>query len=782
MKISLLLLAMFLAVSANGQDVVNQTQGLQENLTAAEPIVSGQIVKEDSQQLAVLTTLSDSTGAIGVAVSTAKTGDQVAIATSGRTSVSVDGACNIQDFVTFVGSFGHCQSSAPTTQIIGTAASTVGTQGGSIFVHLGGISSNSSGSGSLGFTPAHQDLSVGTTGANVASLFSGCSSVLYLGADAACHALYFQTVQQSGVALTQRAVLNFLSPMVVSDNPSNTSIDVTCGNCLNQNNNAQGANQLISGGQVEWTGNYNFTVGAATYTISGMNYSSPLTNITLAAADPTNDRIDVIAVDNTNAVSVLQGTPANPPLEPTVDPTTQLELTFVYVTANTTAPAQITRADIYHSNTEWTTVRSANTNPPWNLASTNNPYDTTVDVEATTAGLNAFVSFTDPASATVDLGTVNNLVFYIRSKATWNVNRSLTLRWYNGATAKGQAVVLRNGTFGFNTSITTAYQQIAIPTTLFGISGIPVTTLRMTVSGTGATTIGFYLDDITLQGGAGTITLPNGILVYAGAWSATSSYSVNSVVTYNGSTYVAILPGTNNTPSPTSTFWTALSTGFNPATTTLFDDFLSGNTLSALGWAANGGGGAVTPNPTATNQQAANHPGIMEVQGGGSNNNWEYLILSSQNTKLLDPTANKFTITSTFLPAQTIVATPGGTMRFGVFDVTSMNQQNPNSAVYFESVAGGAWNCVVNNAGTPVAVSSGVSPATGTWQTFSITFSGATTGETWAINGTTVCGTQSQAMTSTANSSIGYEAVNTGSVQGAELIDYFSLTWNLTRR
>jgi hypothetical protein len=367
--------------------------------------------------------------------------------------------------------------------------------------------------------------------------------------------LEYQTAQQSGVAQTQRGVYNFLAPLVVSDNASNGSTDVTCANCLNVANNAQGANQIISGGMVEWTGNYNFTIGTATYTIAGTSYTSSLTNLTLATPDATKDRIDTIAVDNTGVVVVLQGDPADTPLAPTVDPATQLELSFVYVTANSSAPSLVTRNDIYHSNTEWTTSRSGTV---FTLASTNNPYDTTVDVEATNATLNSWVQFQTP-SGTVDLGTVNALVFYIRSKATWNAARNLSISWRSSGATKGSTVVLRDGTFGFSSSLTGSYQQISIPTSLFGISGVAVNNVRMTVSGSGSTTIGFYLDDVTLQAGVATTSLPNGIMIFRGAWSSSTAYQANDVVTNSGANFVALLPGTNNNPVSATSFWARLS-------------------------------------------------------------------------------------------------------------------------------------------------------------------------------------------------------------------------------
>jgi len=352
------------------------------------------------------------------------------------------------------------------------------------------------------------------------------------------------------------------NPIVATPNPITGSGTISCPSCLTAANGTN-ANQVLTGGFVEWTSLLNFTVGAATYSISGVNYSSPLTNITLATADPTNPRIDTIYVDNTGAVGVLTGTPNANPLAPAVNPATQLQLTFVYVAATATVPTQITKIDIYHSNTEWTSLASPATNPPWNLASTNFPYDTLVDIEATTPASGNYVSLTVPSSGTVDLGQSNTLVFYIRSKATWPSTASLTVQWYNGAVLTGSAAVLRDGSFGFSSSVTSGYTQIAMPNSLFGINGIPVTTVRFSVSGTGSNP-GFYLDDITLQAGNAPVTLPTGIMIFRNAWSSTTAYNANDVVIYNNSLYVALQAGTGQTPVSSGTYWAQT----NPATVT----------------------------------------------------------------------------------------------------------------------------------------------------------------------------------------------------------------------
>lgn len=320
--------------------------------------------------------------------------------------------------------------------------------------------------------------------------------------------------------------------------------------------------QIISGCGVEWVSGLTFQVGACSYQIKGSAYLSALTSVVLTTADPTNPRIDVIGVDVTGAVFTIAGTPAADPAQPTVDAATQLQLTFVTIGAGATTPTGVAAVSIYEENTEWTSAVTAH----FVAASTTNPYRGTKDIEATAAVLTNNVTLTKPAAGTVDLVNYNTLVLYIRSKATWptgntgaNAARTLSIFWRNGATQKGLQVVLRSGTFGFDSSNTTAYQQISIPTSLFNANGLLVTTLVIQVSGnTGTSSIGFYLDGISLQSGFGSAVLPTTLMNFRGTWNSTAAYNPNDTVVSGGDGYVALVANTNVAVTTTTT-WASLT-------------------------------------------------------------------------------------------------------------------------------------------------------------------------------------------------------------------------------
>ncbi len=358
------------------------------------------------------------------------------------------------------------------------------------------------------------------------------------------------------------AVLSVTGVGDISVSPANGM-----GNVVVSDSGSGGGNQPGSGCGIQYTSGLSFTVGACTYSINGVQYTSPLTNLTLTSADPTNPRIDAIAVDNLAApvgeAIIITGVPAANPATPSIDPATQLALDYILVPAGATTPGNVTTNTIYDENTEWTSTCTAHLA----CASTNNPYHLTKDIEGTAAVLNNNVQLVDPAAGTVDLATQNSLVFYIRSKGQWPTGasgataaRTLSIFWKNGSTVKGVAVTLRDGAYGFSSANTTSYQQISIPASAFGIFGIPVTTLEIQVAGpAGSSSIGFYLDWITLQAGINPNPPPSVGMNFRGIWNSSVAYNVNDTVnTANGNSYVALVANTNVAVTTTST-WAPLS-------------------------------------------------------------------------------------------------------------------------------------------------------------------------------------------------------------------------------
>lgn len=320
---------------------------------------------------------------------------------------------------------------------------------------------------------------------------------------------------------------------------------IACPTCNTGSSPGYVGSGLISGGGVVWKGNLDFTVSAAQYAIAGTIYTSPQTDVTLSAADSSLDRIDVIAVDNTGSVVTVPGTPAASPSAPLVAPT-QIELQLVTVPAAQTAPANTATTVLYDDNAgspgEWA---ATNSGAGFNPASTNNPFHGTVDVEATGVTTNNYVQL-QKGSGTIDLSSQNILTFYVRSKATWGSNRSLTIYFANGGAQKGVALTFREGSFGFSSSNTSSYQQIVIPISLFQTAAQSINQLVFKVAGSGGT-LGFYLDYLQLQSAASQVSAPStaDILSAATVSGGTKSSYKTEYQAITAGNSVDILPLTN---------------------------------------------------------------------------------------------------------------------------------------------------------------------------------------------------------------------------------------------
>jgi hypothetical protein len=263
---------------------------------------------------------------------------------------------------------------------------------------------------------------------------------------------------------------------------------------------------LVSGGQIVWTSNYNFTVSAASYYINGVLYASAQANITLDAADATNDRIDILAVNDAGAVAKITGTAAAQPSEPDIDPGTQLKLGIVFVAALSTAPAGAVNEVVYTEDAgsgsgEWNWTSSGS---GFTLNSTNNPATGTKDIEGTAVTAGSYAQGARGAG-TLNPASYTNLVMSIRSKAAWTNKRGLNVTLQLSGVTKGTAVAInREGSFGFSSAITASYQQVAIPLSAFAIpTGTLIDQVRITDFGG---SIGFYIDDIYFQSAATPVT------------------------------------------------------------------------------------------------------------------------------------------------------------------------------------------------------------------------------------------------------------------------------------
>jgi hypothetical protein len=260
---------------------------------------------------------------------------------------------------------------------------------------------------------------------------------------------------------------------------------------------------VVDGGQVTWESGLTFRVSAATYRIDGVVYTSTEQTITLDAADGTHPRLDVIALDTGGDVQKITGTAAAAASEPTTDPAAYVKLALVSVPAGATEPDGATTLTLYAENagdpTEWVWSASGGSIV---VSSTTNPHTGATTIEGTAVVAGVYARGTKGSGA-IDPNDYDHLMCFLRSKAAWTSGRGLLVSFRASGVLVGAGVqIRRTGTFGFDSTVTAAYQQVAIPISAFAIpAGTTVNQVQFEDFGG---SIGFYLDNISLQTGAST--------------------------------------------------------------------------------------------------------------------------------------------------------------------------------------------------------------------------------------------------------------------------------------
>jgi hypothetical protein len=280
-----------------------------------------------------------------------------------------------------------------------------------------------------------------------------------------------------------------------ANNPNGTNVYATLADLFQQDG-------LIDGSAV-WSGSgFIYDVTNLVYRIGGVLYTATATQVTLTAADPTLDRIDIIVVDTAGVISVKTGVPAPAPVAQPLDVDEVLVAT-VFVGAGTTAPV-INIEALYDENagspTEW-----VGTSDDLNVtfASVADPNTGTVSIETTSPlGSNKYIQLAKGSPYTIVSGSVD---FYIKAKQTMSTpSGQLYIGFYVAGSLVGNSVYIGGSPaniYGFDPTNTSTYQLVSIPITAFGVLPTTVDAIRF-FKGPGSTTAEFFLDSIEIQEGA----------------------------------------------------------------------------------------------------------------------------------------------------------------------------------------------------------------------------------------------------------------------------------------
>jgi len=276
--------------------------------------------------------------------------------------------------------------------------------------------------------------------------------------------------------------------------------------------------QLLTGG-ASWSGTgMVFDVTVLTYQISGVNYSSAATSVTLSVGDPSDPRFDAIVVDEFGVVSVITGIPSTNAITPTI-PGDQVLVQYVFVNAGAITPA-ITDDWVYRESQAGDWVGSIVGVAPAPTAVWNSP--TPAPPFAGTACLLASYSA---------YSTTRYITFLAPSPISRTTYVGLSLRVYlpvNFATLDGGAgrrpyIQLKGGPsltalgiryldqHGLNPTLVGVWQQVTIPTAFFS-ANVTVTDIRaielflVKSTTTPNTYVNIAYDNIVFQTGFGTIS------------------------------------------------------------------------------------------------------------------------------------------------------------------------------------------------------------------------------------------------------------------------------------
>jgi len=259
-------------------------------------------------------------------------------------------------------------------------------------------------------------------------------------------------------------------------------------------------NGLISGGTIYWIDSLEYGITPAVYRINGVRYTSIAQTVTLDAADPDFDRLDAFYLDTDGLFGAITGDPSADPLLPTVDPATQLYLSFAQVNAaNDTLPEGVTRTIIYDENLstpdEWATGASGSWTVDFN--STLNPYHLTKNITTGSQATGKILTFTN--TETISRASQTNLLFFVDLIGDMPSTSNIQVRFFNGTTAVTSAFTVTSA-YGFSKT-DVGYQAINIPLSAIAFTGPLFDRLQIIFT---AANGGVYVDYVQLQGGINT--------------------------------------------------------------------------------------------------------------------------------------------------------------------------------------------------------------------------------------------------------------------------------------
>lgn len=252
------------------------------------------------------------------------------------------------------------------------------------------------------------------------------------------------------------------------------------------------ADGMIKGCMVSYISGLRFGVSAGAYYMTGTLNRVDSDTRTLADAHPTLPRIDLIAVDNTPAIIVIQGTPAANPQKPSIDPETQIERTNILVPAGATEPGNIITDEIIYDEGEAGEFTLASAGVTVDGAYATDKFRGTYSINVTSLTTGATITLT--SGTVLDRTDYENFVLYLKLKAKMANQQWLYVGFLNGG-----VLVTNEIRVPLTKNNTTSWQVVIMPLTGLTWSQAEFDAVRIRWSG--ASHAGMLLDYIKLETG-----------------------------------------------------------------------------------------------------------------------------------------------------------------------------------------------------------------------------------------------------------------------------------------
>lgn len=383
-------------------------------------------------------------------------------------------------------------------------------------------------------------------------------------------------------------------------------------------------NVVIDGSYYHISG-YTYHAQADKYIIDNILYFGPVSGtVTLAEADPALDRIDVIIITSGGTFESITGMPNSNPSKPDVNSELEVELTFILVKANTTAPANIINNVIYNENnqrpTEWDT--STPSAPRVILNSTEDAQIGIRSIKFDSATKTDYVDFDNIAFDGTD---ISNVIFRIKLKNA--VSHALAIRLYNTVGPDGINVSITTGQYGFDRTSLDVWQTIVIPSTVLGISGKYFNKIRIQNRRAGAI---FFLDNIIVQSGTEMVTSQPVItntseLINDGADGINPFITALDLTGSTGGAFEVIDEGNGDGIVRTD----RVTANYGPIGENAFDNSYSSSVSTSYG--ATGDYSTAWGINTKAEGNQSTASGYYTYASGNTSNAWGYLTIASGN-------------------------------------------------------------------------------------------------------------------------------------------------------